>query len=216
MPRFPIPRIGASKAPDPEPERAGRAIREGDEQQVTEVFRPEEYWSHEHAAPYGAPDREPTDTYDPVGAPEAARPGFRDRARMRRQLLYLRRLRELAFRDLGGLVFELHRHGQRRDELVLAKLGTLEAVDGELRTLEHALETRQPLQILREAGIAPCQRCGAVHGSDANYCHGCGAPIESGAPPQTGRFQALGFGKRHQEGSNGDGAPAAGEEDTRA
>ena len=36
---------------------------------------------------------------------------------MRRRLRFLRKARELAYRDLGGLVFEMHRLGQRNDLL---------------------------------------------------------------------------------------------------
>src|SRR5581483_10266952 len=78
----------------------------------------------------------PADT--PAGAAEPATPGFGARGRMRRRLRFLRKARELAYRDLGGLVFEMQRLGERRDELVAAKLATLSAIDGELRTLEDA------------------------------------------------------------------------------
>jgi hypothetical protein len=47
---------------------------------------------------------------------EAAEPGFRERGRMRRRARYLRRLRELQMRDIGGFVLELHRfHRDRPD-----------------------------------------------------------------------------------------------------
>ena len=39
-----------------------------------------------------------------------------------RRACFLRQARELAYRDLGGLVFDLHRFGGRNDELVIAKL----------------------------------------------------------------------------------------------
>ena len=58
---------------------------------------------------------------------------------MRRRARFLRKARELAYRDLGGLVFNLHRFGQRNDVLVIAKLTTLAHIDTELRTLEDAL-----------------------------------------------------------------------------
>src|SRR5947209_14718945 len=50
---------------------------------------------------------------------------FRMRGRMRRRLRFLRQARELGFRDLGGLVFDLHRFGRSRHDLVLAKLQRL-------------------------------------------------------------------------------------------
>jgi hypothetical protein len=105
-------------------------------------------------------------------------PGFTERARMRRRARFLRRARELAYRDLGGLVFDLHRYGQRNDELVLAKLTTLSQIDAQLRALEAALAERRPVTVLREAGITACARCAAIHSSVDNFCPNCGLPVE--------------------------------------
>src|SRR4051794_30018731 len=56
-----------------------------------------------------------------VEAGTVAGPGFQDRGRMRRRLRYVRRAREIALRDLGGLVFDLHRFGRERKDLIEAK-----------------------------------------------------------------------------------------------
>jgi len=101
-------------------------------------------------------------------------PGFGSRGKARRRARFLRKARELAYRDLGGLVFNLHRFGQRNDALVLAKLNTLGQIDGELRTLESALHEREPVTILREAGITACARCAAIHSSEDRFCPNCG------------------------------------------
>lgn len=111
---------------------------------------------------------------DPVAAPE---PSFRDRGRLRRRLRHLRRVRELGFRDLGGLVFDLHRFGRRGDDLVAQKLNALAAVDAELRALERALDDVRPFHELREPGLAACPRCAAIHGSDARFCPSCGTSL---------------------------------------
>jgi transposase len=102
---------------------------------------------------------------------------FASRGRARRRASFLRKARELAYRDLGGLVFNLHRFGQRNDELVLAKLQTLEQIDGELRALEAALGAHEPLTVLREAGITACPRCAAIHSSEDRFCPGCGLSL---------------------------------------
>ncbi|HWC28266.1 MAG TPA: hypothetical protein VG474_16870 [Solirubrobacteraceae bacterium] len=104
-------------------------------------------------------------------------PSFRDRGRLRRRLRFLRRARELAFRDIGGLMFDMRRFGRDRPDLVEAKLNALAAVDQELRTLERILDDRRPLHELREPGITSCARCGALHGSDSNYCPNCGLQV---------------------------------------
>jgi hypothetical protein len=100
--------------------------------------------------------------------------GFVERGRMRRRVRYLRKARELAYRDLGGLVFEMHRLGQRHDELVAAKLSVLSDFDAELRALERVLGSGQPITVLREAGIAACPRCAAIHGGADHFCPACG------------------------------------------
>ena len=96
---------------------------------------------------------------------------------MRRRARFLRKARELAYRDLGGLVFNLHRFGQRNDDLVLAKLATLEQLDRELRALESSLQERREVTVLREAGVTACPRCAAIHASQDRFCPTCGLSV---------------------------------------
>ena len=136
--------------------------------------------------------------------PVPARPSFRQRGRLRRRLRYLRRVRELGFRDLGGLVFDQHRFSQANETLVHGKLSALAAVDGELRALEHALDDRRPLTELREPGVSVCSRCGALHGSEARFCPSCGTPVRGPlAIAEVGDAVSLPAGEPHA------GAPAA-------
>lgn len=109
------------------------------------------------------------------------RPGFRARGRIRRRVRFLRRARDLAYRDLGGLVFTLHRFGQRSDALVLAKLAILARLHAELCALEAALREQRHVTDLRESGILACARCAAVHGSEDRFCPGCGLPADHDA-----------------------------------
>jgi hypothetical protein len=108
-------------------------------------------------------------------------PGFGERGRMRRRARFLRKARELAYRDLGGLVFDLHRFGQRNDQVVSAKLATLAQMDAELRALENALDEHRSVTVLREVGIAACPRCAAIHGREDRFCPGCGLPFDANA-----------------------------------
>jgi hypothetical protein len=114
---------------------------------------------------------------DPEGTSAAQAPSFRDRGRLRRRLRYLRRVRELGFRDLGGLVFDQHRFERPNEELVRGKLAALQAVDSELRALEVVLDDPRPIHELREPGIAACVRCGSLHGTDARFCPSCGVAV---------------------------------------
>jgi hypothetical protein len=169
----------------------------------------------------------------PAGAdPEAPKsPGSRERGRLRRRLRYLRKLRDLQYRDLGGLVFDMHRFGgsgdadaeARRSALVQAKVADLEVVDRELRALADTLGDRRPFQDLREAGIGgTCDNCGAIFASDARFCASCGAAVAASPEPpasepaQDGAATAGAGGPPGDRvtvdvatdgGSSGDGAP---------
>ena len=127
-----------------------------------------------------APQQGPQESL-PAEQPADSQPGFRSRGQARRRARFLRRARELAYRDLGGLVFNLHRFGQRNDALVLAKLATLGHIDKELRAIETALGERRPVTVLREAGITACPRCAAIHGSEDRFCPNCGLPMARNA-----------------------------------
>jgi hypothetical protein len=120
---------------------------------------------------------QPADIAGAAEQPQEDQIGFSARGRARRRVRFLRKARELAYRDLGGLVFNLHRFGQRNDPLVVAKLSMLDRIDTELRALEHALGQRQPVTVLREAGITACPRCAAIHGSEDRFCPNCGLPV---------------------------------------
>jgi hypothetical protein len=125
--------------------------------------------------------QEPEQATDAAAEQAPQAPGFGERGRMRRRARFLRKARELAYRDLGGLVFDLHRFGQRNDQLVLAKLAALRHVDTELRELEEVLGDRRPVTVLREVGIAACPRCAAIHDSDDRFCPRCGLAFDTNA-----------------------------------
>jgi hypothetical protein len=104
---------------------------------------------------------------------------------MRRRARYLRQLREVQLRDIGGFMLELQRLGREQPDLVQAKLSGAASTDSELRALERALGDEQPLRELREAGIGgACPGCRAVHGSSDRYCASCGEPVPQGGRPE--------------------------------
>ncbi|HWD84321.1 MAG TPA: hypothetical protein VG321_01130 [Solirubrobacteraceae bacterium] len=131
-------------------------------------------------APTPGPDSraQPQGNGGPPAQPVPAAAGLRGRAQMRRRARYLRKLRELQLRDIGGFVLELHRLGEERPELVQAKLAGAAATERELRALEHALGERRALREVREPGIGgACAACGTVHGSGDRYCSWCGRAL---------------------------------------
>lgn len=110
------------------------------------------------------------------------RPATERRSRLRRRTRYLRRVRELLLRDLGGLVYEIYRAsgGERvhHESLVRAKAQRLAALDAELYALEGRLGAEHPETVLREPGVGgTCPSCGELHSSDARFCSACGTPL---------------------------------------
>ncbi len=119
---------------------------------------------------------------------DAPAPSFLQRGRVRRRARYLRQLRDLQLRDLGGFLVELHRFGRQRPDLVQEKLEQASRTDRELRALERALGSPQPERELRLAGIGGnCSSCGTVHGSSDRFCASCGHELADEPGPRDGR-----------------------------
>jgi zinc-ribbon domain len=140
-----------------------------------------------HGSAPTAPDGEPTPAVRADGRPLPAGTGPEDlerrtttgrRGKLRRRARFLRRARELALRDLGGLVYEARRREQDGGKLVAEKVGRLAAIDEELRGLESSLGTPRADTVLREPGVGgTCPRCGELHASDARFCSNCGLDL---------------------------------------
>jgi hypothetical protein len=97
---------------------------------------------------------------------------------MRRRARYLRQLRELQLRDIGGFMVELHRFGRQQPELVNQKVAAAADTHRELRALEGALQTGGGLGEVRQAGVGgACPQCGTVHGSVDRFCSWCGRQL---------------------------------------
>jgi hypothetical protein len=123
---------------------------------------------------------DPTEYAD---APAASAP----RGKLRRRLRYLRRVRDLLLRDLGGFTFEIRRTvggapTEAHRKLVESKMNRIEALDAEVRALEGRLGEPHDTAVLREPGIGgTCPECGELYSSDAHYCSRCGAPLDAKA-----------------------------------
>jgi len=140
-----------------------------------------------HASPPEAAPGPAPETLAPYAGPPpaaAAQPGLRERGRLRRRVRYLRKLRELELRDLGGLVFTMYRFSSKRQDLVRDKLKVMFEHDAELRDLEGRLGDPRRTVEVREPGIGgTCPACGALHSSDARFCSQCGRPVGKDAGP---------------------------------
>jgi hypothetical protein len=117
--------------------------------------------------------------------PADVRPTALRRGRLRKRLRYLERERELLLRDLGGVVYEIHRTGDSADrdrhrDLVSRKVRRLAALDSEHRAGLAMLGETRGDTVLREAGVGGvCPRCGEMFGSDARFCPACGTSVRA-------------------------------------
>ena len=107
------------------------------------------------------------------------RPPAGRRGRLRRRLRYLRRARELMLRDLGGLVYEIHRTGggdmTSHAPVVTGKVDRIRQLDAESVALETALGAPRGETVVFQPGIGgTCVVCGELYASDAHFCSECG------------------------------------------
>ena len=117
----------------------------------------------------------------------AIRLGLTQRGRLRRQVRFLRKQRELQMRDLGGLIFDMYRFGSKRQDLVREKLRLMFEADRELRAFEAMLGGRRRSLEVREPGVGgSCPRCLTLYSTDAHYCWRCGLELTEQAEAQAG------------------------------
>ena len=113
------------------------------------------------------------------------------RGKLRRRARYLHKARELALRDLGGLVYEARRREQDPGKLAQEKVDRLAALDAELTEIEATLGATRGQTVVREPGIGgTCARCGELHPSDATFCARCGANLAEAAREEAERRAA--------------------------
>jgi hypothetical protein len=108
------------------------------------------------------------------------------RGRLRRRLRYLRRARELMLRDLGGLVYEVHRSGGgdygAHANVIGGKIERLATLDAEAGAIEEVLGARRPESVVFQPGVGgTCHVCGELYGSAARFCSNCGSATDPAA-----------------------------------
>src|SRR5919204_4650700 len=143
-------------------------------------------------------------------SPEAAPPAPARRAlpppgRLRRERRTLLRVREERLRDLGGLMLEISRRDQFREDLLVERCIELAALDERLQELDTLLAAaslaRRPRPAARcqcghpiawgarfcpgcgrptpgSSAATACSACGATLAAGAQYCAACGRPVE--------------------------------------
>ena len=84
------------------------------------------------------------------------------------------RVREERLRDLGGLMLEMYRRDQFRQDLLVERCDELVALDERLQELDTLLAAT--VSARRAAPAARCA-CGAPLAGGAHFCANCGRPV---------------------------------------
>jgi hypothetical protein len=130
---------------------------------------------------------------------------------LRRERRALLRVREERLRDLGGLMLEMFRRDQFRQDLLIERCDELVALDERLQELDTLLaasvSARRPAPAARCACGAPivwgshfcancgravkatppviaCVKCGSALAAEAKFCAVCGEPVPNGQAPE--------------------------------
>jgi len=172
----------------PEPERA--LPLPGGEQAAAEAPAPELPPSEiaaEEPAPGDAPVEE-TPAEEPSEAKQrrglrkgaktrAPRPPVANLSRVRRERRALMRERERRIRDLGGLMLEMYRRDQFREDLIVEHCAQAMGVENRIHELESVLMRASA----RRVTPGPQCSCGAPLLFGARFCASCGRPTELAA-----------------------------------
>ena len=84
------------------------------------------------------------------------------------------RVREERLRDLGGLMLEMYRRDQFRQDLLVERCDELIALDNRLEELDTLLTAA--VSVRRAAPPARCT-CGAPLMAGSHFCANCGRPV---------------------------------------
>ena len=98
---------------------------------------------------------------------------------LRRERRALLRVREERLRDLGGLMLEMYRRDQFRQDLLVDRCDELVALDERLQELDTLLAVA--VSARRAAPAARCA-CGAPIVGGSHFCANCGRPVAAAAP----------------------------------
>jgi hypothetical protein len=120
--------------------------------------------------------RRPAPTPVPPGTP--VRRTLPPPGQLRRDRRALLRLREERIRDLGGLMLEMYRRDQFRQDLVVDRCTELVALEERIAELDALLSTAMSI---RHRPAARCE-CGAPILWGSKFCPSCGRAVGAAAP----------------------------------
>jgi len=114
-----------------------------------------------------------------VDGPRPPRRPLPHPGQLRRERRALVRVREERLRDLGGLMLEMYRRDQFRQDLLVERCDELVALDDRLQELDTLLAAT--VSARRAAPAARCA-CGAPIVWGSHFCANCGRPVAATPP----------------------------------
>ena len=115
----------------------------------------------------------------PPPTPRAVRRALPPAGQLRRERRALLQVREQRLRDLGGLMLEMYRRDQFRQDLLVDRCVELQRLEERLADLDALLAAAVSRGKTRPA--AHCE-CGAPIFWGSKFCQQCGRPIAQGPP----------------------------------
>jgi uncharacterized protein YjiS (DUF1127 family) len=125
-----------------------------------------------------APEGESPQPATPPATARAVRRALPPAGQLRRERRGLLQLREARLRDLGGLMLEMYRRDQFRQDLLVDRCGELATIEERIAELETLLAAAVSRGRTRPA--ARCE-CGAPVFWGSKFCAQCGRPTTGGA-----------------------------------
>ena len=95
-------------------------------------------------------------------------------SRLRRERRALLRYREQRIHDLGGLLLEMYRQDEFRQDVVHEQAGEIVALEERVREVDRLLAARTGRS---ERGLR-CSKCGTPLYQGARFCPSCGQALE--------------------------------------
>jgi uncharacterized protein YjiS (DUF1127 family) len=125
-----------------------------------------------------AADSESAEEPPPPPTPRAVRRALPPAGQLRRERRALLQLREGRLRDLGGLILEMYRRDQFRQDLLVDRCTELVSLEERIADLDALLTASVSRGRVRSA--AHCA-CGAPVFWGSKFCAQCGRPVDAAA-----------------------------------
>ena len=120
----------------------------------------------------------PADTADGKPRAPSRRRYLPPPSRLRRERRALLRYREERIHELGGLMLEMYRQDDVRQDVLQERAAAIVALEDRVREVDRLLAARTS----RARSGVRCGRCGTPLHSGARFCPSCGQALQASTP----------------------------------